>query len=183
MTVLEAAKRYFNRGWFTIPVPFRSKKPVIKKWQTLRIQAADIPAHFATEPVNIGMLLGEPSGWIIDVDLDHPRCVELADKYLPPTSATFGRSGKPRSHRLYRVTSPILRELFMSPNERWGMKKAILSVLAGDLFGNTDIKPGLRKFRFFYYLFSVVHLRRALTGWRRRAFNIDEDSAMRLSRG
>ena len=63
------------------------------------------------------------------------------------------------------------------------MKKAILSVLAGDLFGNTDITPGLRRFRLVYYLFSLAHLRRALAGWRRRAFNIRDDSEMRLTRG
>lgn len=84
---------------------------------------------------------------------------------------------------IYRVTNPILRELFMLPSDPWGMKKAILSVLAGDLFGNTNIRPGLRKFRLAYYIFSLAHIRRALTGWRRRAFNIDDDSDMRLSRG
>ena len=32
---------------------------------------------------------------------------------------------------IYRVTNPTLRDLFMSPSERMGMKKALLSVLAG----------------------------------------------------
>ena len=84
---------------------------------------------------------------------------------------------------IYRVTNPILRELFMFPSDRWGMKKAILSVLAGDLFGDTDIGPGLRKFRVVYYVYSLLHLTRALAGWRRRAFNIDDASEMRLTRG
>lgn len=53
------------------------------------------------------MLLGEPSGWLIDIDLDHRRAIELADKFLPPTPAIFGRTSKPRSHRLYRVTGPV----------------------------------------------------------------------------
>ena len=48
-----------------------------------------------------------PSGWLIDVDLDHPLAVELADEFLPPTASVFGRVGKPRSHRLYVVTEPI----------------------------------------------------------------------------
>ncbi|HEY2819328.1 MAG TPA: NAD(P)/FAD-dependent oxidoreductase [Casimicrobiaceae bacterium] len=94
------------------------------------------------------------------------------------------RSGpKEFSWFIYRVTNPILRELFMFPSDRGGMKKAILSVLAGDLFGDTNIRPGLRKFRFVYYLFSLAHLRRALAGWRRRAYNIRDDSEMRLTRG
>lgn len=84
---------------------------------------------------------------------------------------------------IYRVTNPTLRELFMAPSDRLDMKKALLSVLAGDIFGDTRIRPGLFAFRAVYYLFSLAHLRRSLTAWRRRAFNIRDDSEMRLSRG
>ena len=38
---------------------------------------------------------------------------------------------------------PTLRDLFMSPSERGNMKKALLSVLAGDLFRSTPIRAGL----------------------------------------
>lgn len=78
---------------------------------------------------------------------------------------------------IYRVTNPTMRELFMFPSERWGMKKAILSVLAGDVFRNTPIERGLRMFRMVYYVFSLMHLRRSLAAWRRRAFNIRDDEA------
>jgi flavin-dependent dehydrogenase len=84
---------------------------------------------------------------------------------------------------IYRVTNPTLRELFMAPSDKLSMKKALLSVLAGDLFGNTRIKPGLYTFRAVYYLLSLANLRRTLTALRRRAFNIDDDSEMRPSRG
>jgi flavin-dependent dehydrogenase len=84
---------------------------------------------------------------------------------------------------IYRVTNPTMRDLFMSPSDRWDMKKALLSVLAGDVFGRTPIRKGLRLFRLVYYVFSLIHLRRSLRAWRRRAFNIRDDSHMRLSRG
>ena len=84
---------------------------------------------------------------------------------------------------IYRVTNPTLRELFMQPSAKLEMKKALLSVLAGDLFGTTRIKPGLYAFRAIYYLFSLANLRRSLVAWRRRAFNIRDDSEMRLFRG
>jgi hypothetical protein len=58
-----------------------------------------------------------------------------------------------------------------------------LSVLAGDVFGNTPIQRGLRLFRMVYYIFSIFNLRRTMRAWRRRAFNIREDSEMRLTRG
>jgi flavin-dependent dehydrogenase len=84
---------------------------------------------------------------------------------------------------IYRVTNPTMRDLFMSPSDRWDMKKALLSVLAGDVFGRTPIRRGLAMFRAVYYIFSFIHLRRSLAAWRRRAFNIRDDSHMRLSRG
>ena len=84
---------------------------------------------------------------------------------------------------IYRVTNPALRELFMSPGKHLQMKKALISVLAGDIFGATRVKPGLYAFRAVYYLFSIANLRRSLQAWRRRAFNIRDDSEMHLSRG
>jgi hypothetical protein len=65
----------------------------------------------------------------------------------------------------------------MAPSDKWDMKKAILSVLAGDVFGNTPIRRGLRNFRMVYYAFSLMHLRRSLAAWRRRALNIRDDEA------
>ena len=96
---------------------------------------------------------------------------------------TMRHGPKEFSWFIYRVTNPTLRDLFMTPSEKFGMKKALLSVLAGDLFRATPIRRGLFVFRFVYYTFSVVHLRRTFTAWRRRAFNIRDDSEMRLSRG
>jgi flavin-dependent dehydrogenase len=84
---------------------------------------------------------------------------------------------------IYRVTNPTMRDLFMAPSDRLDMKKALLSVLAGDIFGRTPIRRGLMAFRAVYYLYSLVHLPRSLRAWRRRAYNIRDDSVMRLSRG
>jgi flavin-dependent dehydrogenase len=83
---------------------------------------------------------------------------------------------------IYRVTNPTLREMFMDPSDKFDMKKALLSVLAGDVFGNTPIRKGLRMFQAAYYLVSFINLRRSLNAWRRRAFNIRDDSEMRQPR-
>lgn len=107
MTPLEGAQRLKRRKWAVIPVPFRSKNPGRKGWEQERIAEADLPNHFNGEPMNLGVLTGDPSGWMVDVDLDHPRCLELADEYLPPTPCMFGRASKRCSHRLYSVTGPV----------------------------------------------------------------------------
>ena len=104
---LEAAIAYCRRGWSPIPVPYRSKNPGYNGWEQTRLKEDELSSRFNGTPQNIGVLLGEPSGWLIDIDLDHPRCVGLADQFLPPTPAVFGRPGKPRSHREYRVNAPV----------------------------------------------------------------------------
>ncbi len=102
-----AAERYAHRGWSVIPIPHRSKNPGFDGWQRLRLTTKSIRDHFNGQPQNIGVLLGEPSGWLVDVDLDHPRAVELAAQFLPPTPAVFGRAGKERSHWLYRANGRV----------------------------------------------------------------------------
>jgi hypothetical protein len=113
-TILEYAQRYTARGWSVIPIPHRSKNPGFDGWQLLRLIVDELPARFNGQPRNIGVLLGAPSAGLIDVDLDHPRAIELASTYLPPTPAIFGRRAKPRSHWLYRVTRPVETKKYKS---------------------------------------------------------------------
>lgn len=114
-TTRQAAERYCLRGWHVIPIPHRSKKNTSKGWEKWRIKADELDQWFPSgRQWNIGVLLGEPSSWLIDVDLDHKRAVELAPQYLPSTPLMFGRPGKPKSHYLYRVTKPCATKRFPS---------------------------------------------------------------------
>lgn len=112
--LLAVARDYALRGWAVIPVPHASKNPGRSGWQRLRLSVGELAEHFNGAPGNIGVLLGEPSQWLVDVDVDHARGVARADEFLPATAAVFGRSGKPRSHRLYRVTAPVASKKFQS---------------------------------------------------------------------
>jgi len=98
--LLDAARWYLARGYAPIPVPAGTKVPVLKGWTDLRLADADLPLHF-NGTGNIGVLLGAPSGWLVDVDLDCEEAVALAPEFLPPTGATSGRPGKPASHWWY----------------------------------------------------------------------------------
>jgi hypothetical protein len=112
--ILAIAQRYFDRGFAPIPVPFKTKNPGFEGWQTCRLARDELADRFKGK-LNIGVLLGVQSGGLIDVDLDLPEAIELADEYLPPTDAEFGRKSKPRSHRLYRVAQPPKTEQFKLP--------------------------------------------------------------------
>ncbi|MCH8839831.1 MAG: bifunctional DNA primase/polymerase [Planctomycetes bacterium] len=101
-----------------IPVPYRRKKPTLVGWQRLRLTQQDLPLHFGSKLQNIGVLLGEPSRWLVDVDLDHPFTLELAGTYLPSTGAIFGRASKRRSHWLYYSTRPVAIKQWRLPNRQ-----------------------------------------------------------------
>ena len=73
---------------------------------------------------------------------------------------------------IYRVTNPTMRELFMNPRNPLRMKEALLSVLAGDIFGRTPIWPSLSAFKGLYLATTLFNLRRSLAALRARRRNI-----------
>jgi flavin-dependent dehydrogenase len=77
---------------------------------------------------------------------------------------------------IYRVTNPSMREMFLEPRNILRMEEALLSVLAGDIFGRTPIWGSLRAFKVVYYLYSFSHLGRTIKAQRQRAFNIRGDA-------
>ena len=56
---------------------------------------ATLPEYFNGAEQNIGVLLGDPSGHTVDVDLDCPEALALAGWFLPPTGCKFGRLTRP----------------------------------------------------------------------------------------
>ena len=90
-STLEAAHSYVRRGIRVVPLPRGSKKPIIPGWQHLRLTEEELSEHFGPGD-NIGLLLGEPSSGLVDVDLDAPEALIVADAFLPPT----GGSRSPR---------------------------------------------------------------------------------------
>ncbi len=73
---------------------------------------------------------------------------------------------------IYRVTNPAMRELFMYPRNPLRMKEALLSLLAGDIYGGSPIRPSLLAFKGVYYASSLANFARTWRAWRRRRFNI-----------
>lgn len=113
--VLLAAKDYLHRGWRVIPMPPKSKKPKDKGWPDSLIDEADLKDKFSDPGANIGVLLGEPSGGLTDVDLDNAEAIGLADHILPHTNAVFGRPGAHRSHRLFYASGVGMSVAFKDP--------------------------------------------------------------------
>jgi len=84
-SMVESAIGYFKRGWQPIPVPHRSKNPAFNGWQNFTFSENELQKHFNGKPQNIGVLLGSKSQNLVDVDLDSPESVKIADFFLPET--------------------------------------------------------------------------------------------------
>ena len=110
--ITDRVLEYINHGFAPIPIEFASKKPIVSGWPELAISEVNIGDYFNGNPANIGVLMGKPSGGLVDVDIDNTEALRLADWFLPRTNCVFGRASKPRSHRIYRASDAARRETF-----------------------------------------------------------------------
>jgi putative DNA primase/helicase len=106
----ELAQQYIENGWAIIPVPFGKKTPVLNEWQKRTITVDDVPRYWSNGQ-NIGVLTGEPSKWLVDIDLDQPEALRVAPHILPETR-TSGHEGKMDSHWWYYATSLLKSRSF-----------------------------------------------------------------------
>lgn len=101
-----AARSWLELGIRAVPLRPNSKIPSGGKgWNTLRISEKTL-AKFFRKGDNLGGLWGEPSNWIVDVDLDWDEASQFAEHYLPETF-TYGRLSRPGSHYLYRCKGAV----------------------------------------------------------------------------
>ncbi len=120
-----------------------------------------------------GVMLAMNSGFAgaeaIDTCLSRPREAAAAlkefDRIMRHGPTAF-------SWFIYRITNPTMRDMFMGPRNVFRVKEALLSVLAGDVFGTTPIWNSVRIFKLIYYVTSIVNGRRSLAAWRKRRLNI-----------
>jgi len=131
-------------------------------------------AYTFIDPVfSSGVLLAMQSAFVgadtVDICLRYPQQTTAALKKFDRAMHT---GPKVFSWFIYRVTNPTLRNMFMEPRNYFRVKEALLSVLAGDLFGKTRIGGPLLAFKGFYYATSLFNFSRTLLAWRTRRHNI-----------
>jgi len=131
-------------------------------------------AYAFIDPVfSSGVMLAMNSGVIaaeaIDTCLQTPARAAAALKRF---DALMKHGPKEFSWFIYRVTNPIMRDFFMGPSNVFRAKEAVLSMLAGDIFGKTPIWRSIRMFKLLYYIANITQPKKAFLGWKRRKFNI-----------
>jgi len=98
----EAARGYIARGYAVIDAPAGAKAPTRHDWPHARLIADDLDPHG-----NIGLMLGDASGGLVDVDLDTPEATAAAPYLLPSTEMRHGRVSTPCAHWWFRITDRI----------------------------------------------------------------------------
>ena len=138
---LDCAIDYLARGWMPIPLPRGSKNPNRKGWQKERWTNDDLPRCFINGQ-NIGLLLGEPSSGLVDVDLDAHEALSIAGSVLPATSMISGRAGSPFSHRWFICNPLIPTTKFLDPSLAKTDNRAML-VEVRSTGGQTVVPPSI----------------------------------------
>jgi flavin-dependent dehydrogenase len=131
-------------------------------------------AYAFIDPVfSSGVLLAMNSGLIaadaIDTCLQQP---EQARAALAEFDRLMKHGPKEFSWFIYRITHPTMRDMFMEPRNIFRVKEALLSLLAGDIFGKTPIWTSVRILKGIYYMAALSHPLRSWQAWQRRRFNI-----------
>ena len=106
---------------------------------------------------------------VVATTLDRPADAASARKRF---DARMKKGPREYSWFIFRVTNPSIRQLFMYPANPLRVKEALMSLLAGDLYGKSPIQPSLWALKGIYYLISIGNLRRTFRGWRARHYNI-----------
>jgi bifunctional DNA primase/polymerase-like protein len=105
------ATEYIKRGWSPVPVKFKGEEPISSDWQRLRMRLKDVDRWLSpNENTNIGIILGEPSGDLVVVDIVDKDALPFAEFYLRETMV-FGRTSKRKSHWVYRIQSEYVGQM------------------------------------------------------------------------
>lgn len=126
--------------------------------------------------VYLAMYAAFESAELVATRLDRPAEAATARRRF---EAMMRKGPREFSWFIFRVTNPTMRELFMHPQNPWRVKEAMLSLLAGDIYGNTPIWGSLRILKTVYWLMSLAHLPRTLQSMLRRRRNIRDAGPLR----
>lgn len=102
---------------------------------------------------------------VVQAFLDRTAALPAARRRF---EATMAKGPREFSWFIFRMTNPAMRELFMHPRNPMGVKSAVLSLLAGDIYGRTPIWWSLRMFKLIYWISALASAPRSWQAWRRR---------------
>jgi len=145
------SERMYGDGWLMIGDAFAFIDPVFSSGVFLGMSSAEMGAELVDSMLRKG-----------DVS------VAGNATQLRRHEKTLQRGLKTFSWFIYRITTPSMRKMFMSPRNTFRMEEGILSLLAADIFSRTPIRRPLFMFKVVYYVASIIKWRENLASWRQR---------------
>jgi hypothetical protein len=136
----QIAGQWLSRGVYPLPLPARSKAPVLNDWPNLRLSLDQLSTAFQPDS-NVGAILGTDSNNIADVDMDWPEAGMLFDTFLPQ-SWLYGRkdNGELHARHLMLHCADIKKHAFDAPaSVANGKKRRIVEILST---GQQVVVPG-----------------------------------------
>ena len=141
------AERMGGKNYLIVGDAFAFIDPVFSSGVFLAMNGAELGAKLVDEALDRG---------------------ELTTGALRKYEKTIRSGLKTFSWFIYRITTPALRKMFMSPRNWFRMEEAILSLLAADIFRSTPLRRPLFIFKIIYYTSSIINWRESLASWRQR---------------
>jgi hypothetical protein len=135
-TTFDAALAYVERGWIPVPVRYKSKAGA-PGWREFNPSDDELDRAFGNGPTNIGILLGEKSGDLVDIDLDCPEARAQWRDLLPDSDCIFGRQSALHSHIFYTATPLPKTTSFVDPSASSG--KPLVEIRSS---GHQTVAPG-----------------------------------------
>jgi 2-polyprenyl-6-methoxyphenol hydroxylase-like FAD-dependent oxidoreductase len=165
---LKDAELVGNEAHATGNYAYTSKQSSGKRYLMLGDAYAFIDPVFSSG-VYLAMQSGFEGAGVVEASLDRPHeAATLRTRF----DKRMRHGPREFSWFIFRVTNPTMREFFMAPANPMRVKEALLSLLAGDIYGSTPIWRSIRILKALYYLVSIGNLGRTVRAWKRRRINI-----------
>ena len=104
--------------------------------------------------VLLAMASAEMGSEVADAWLDDPaRAAPMARAFERKVKRAIGSL----SWLIYRINTPVLRDMFMNPSNRFRMREGLVSLLAGDVHVNANRQMPVLAFKAAYHWLSLAH--------------------------
>jgi len=145
------SKSMYGDGWLIVGDAFAFIDPVFSSGVYLAMNSAERGAVVVDHMLKKG-----------DVSVAGNRAM------LKSYERTLRRGLKWFSWFIYRITTPVMRRMFMHPRNAFRMEEAVLSLLSADVFDKTPIARPLTVFKIIYWIATFWYWRESLASWRQR---------------
>jgi flavin-dependent dehydrogenase len=171
---LRHAELVDEQVWATGNFAYSASRASGERWLMLGDAYAFIDPVFSSG-VYLAMANAFAGVDVVATTLDQPRRAAAARRRY---RAHVNKGPREFSWFIYRMTHPAMRELFMHPQNVMRAKEAVLSVLAGDIYGRSPIQPSLYFFKFVYYLGAIKRWKASWAVWQAGRRNVREGGAI-----